>query len=192
MDRLDAGGRRQFPDPPLVQSARPYDADCPPYFFNGGFEPRWPLYRVFADYTSRLSLMLSGGRHVCPVAFLFPGFSTHVGKAVTPENMTTALQDALYDCDWIPYEVFEKDFCVAGKELQLRDEHYRVLIVPPVEVVPIATLRKAAQFLDQGGVVVGYGILPSKSATLGSSSADIRALRQQDPGATRRTPRSRS
>ena len=33
----------------------PYDNDCPPYFYNGGFEPRWPLYRVWADYTSRLS-----------------------------------------------------------------------------------------------------------------------------------------
>ena len=53
----------------------PYDTDCPPYFYNGGYEPRWPLYRVFADYTSRLSLMLTGGRHVCPVAFLFPGYS---------------------------------------------------------------------------------------------------------------------
>ena len=27
----------------------PRDTDCPPYFYNGGFEPRWPLYRVFAD-----------------------------------------------------------------------------------------------------------------------------------------------
>ena len=34
----------------------PYDRDCPPYFYNSGYEPRWPLYRVYADYTSRLSL----------------------------------------------------------------------------------------------------------------------------------------
>ena len=49
--------------------------DWPPYFYNGGYEPRWPLYRVFADYASRLSLMLTGGRHVCPVALLFMGQS---------------------------------------------------------------------------------------------------------------------
>ena len=41
----------------------PYDKDYPPYFYNDGHEPRWPLYRVWADYTSRLSLMLTGGRH---------------------------------------------------------------------------------------------------------------------------------
>ncbi len=55
----------------------PYDTDCPPYFYNGGYEPRWPLYRVYANYASRLSLMLNGGRHVCPVAVLFMGQSTN-------------------------------------------------------------------------------------------------------------------
>jgi alpha-L-rhamnosidase len=37
----------------------PFDKDYPPYFYNGGFEPRWPLYRVWADYSSRLSTMLT-------------------------------------------------------------------------------------------------------------------------------------
>ncbi len=90
--------------------------------------------------------------------------------------MTTALQDALYDCDWIPYDVFEKDMKLAGKELQLRDERYRVLIVPPVEVIPFATLARAKAFFDQGGTVIGYGFAPSKSATLGKTAADITAL----------------
>ncbi len=156
----------------------PHDTDCPPYFYNGGYEPRYPLYRVFADYTSRLSLMLTGGRHACPVALLFLGHSRQVGKAITPENMTTALQDALFDCDWLPYEVFENNTRLDGKELQLHQERYRVLIVPPVEVIPPAALAKARQFFEQGGVVVGYGFLPSKSATLGHTSADIQALRE--------------
>jgi len=155
----------------------PYDRDCPPYFYNGGFEPRWPLYRVYADYTSRLSLLLHGGRHVCPVALLYLGNSYHVGRATPPEEMTTALQDALFDCDWIPYDVFEADMTVAGDELQLREERYRVLIVPAVEVIPHETLVKARAFLDAGGVVVGYGRLPSKSATLGKTSEEVAALR---------------
>jgi len=154
----------------------PYDTDCPPYFYNGGFEPRWPLYRVFADYTSRLSLCLSGGRHVCPVALLFSGNARQVGKMITPEQISEVLQDALYDCDWMPLDVFENDTTVAGKELQLRQERYRVLIVPPVEVIPYATLAKAKEFFDAGGVVVGYGFLPTKSATLGKTAADIAQL----------------
>jgi len=156
----------------------PHDRDYPPYFYNDGHEPRWPLYRVWADYTNRLSLMLTGGRHVCPVAFLFCGDSKYVGRVVTPEAMTSALQDALFDCDWMPYDVFEQDAKLAGKEIQLYEERYKVLIVPPVEAIPVATLEKAKKFLDAGGVVVGYGFLPSKSATLGRTSKDVAALRK--------------
>jgi len=154
----------------------PNDTDCPPYFYNGGEEPRWPLYRIWADYTNRLSLLLTGGKHVCPIAFLFCGQSKYVGKTVTPESMTGAIQDALYDCDWIPYEVFEKDMDIEGPELALRDERYKVLIVPPVEAIPYPTLRKVKAFFDNGGIVLGYGFLPSKSATLGHASSEIGAL----------------
>jgi len=156
----------------------PRDTDCPPYFYNGGFEPRWPLYRVFADYTSRLSVMLSGGRHVCPVALLYLGNSAHVGRHITPEQISEALQDALYDCDWLPYEVFEQEMKVDGKSLRLREESYRILVVPPVEVIPYATLAKAKEFFDAGGTVVAHGFLPSRSATIGRSAIELAALRE--------------
>jgi hypothetical protein len=154
----------------------PFDIDCPPYFYNGGYEPRWPLYRVFANYASRLSLMLSGGRHVCPVALLFMGQSAQVGRFVPPEDMTSALQDGQIDCDWLPYEVFEKQSRVAGREVRLYGERYKALVVPPVEVIPQGTLAKAKAFFEAGGVVLGYGFLPSKSATLGHDSREIAEL----------------
>ena len=155
----------------------PHDTDCPPYFYDGGYEPRWPLYRVFADYTSRLSLMLTGGRHVCPVALLYLGQSAQCGKHILPDQMSESLQDALYDCDWLPFEVFEKNMTVSRADLKLRDESYRVLVVPPVEVIPYATLAKVKHFFDQGGVVLGHGFLPAKSATVGKTSRDIGQLR---------------
>ncbi|MBI4879455.1 MAG: hypothetical protein HY812_07310 [Planctomycetes bacterium] len=176
-DRMFACGVN-FMIPHSFNPRAPYDDDCPPYFYNGGFEPRWPLYRVFADYCCRLSLMLTGGRHVCPVAFLFLGGSRHVGASIPPEDLTTALQDALYDCDWIPYEVFERDTEISGPELLLRQESCRVLVVPPVEVIPHATLARAKEFFEEGGVVLGYGFLPAKSATIGRSGAEIAALRE--------------
>ncbi|MBP6965686.1 MAG: hypothetical protein KBC96_14920, partial [Armatimonadetes bacterium] len=154
----------------------PNDTDCPPYFYADDAEPRWPLYRVWADYSSRLSLMLTGGKHVCPIAFLFCGQSKYVGKSVTPEAMTGVIQDALYDCDWIPYEVFEKDMQFSGRELALRDERYKVLIVPPVEIIPYPTLLKVREFFESGGIVLGYDFLPSKSATLGHTSSEVGAL----------------
>jgi hypothetical protein len=156
----------------------PYDTDCPPYFYNGGFEPRYPLYRVYADYTSRLSLLLSGGRHVCPVAILFAGNLRRVGKMTTPEDITSSLQDALFDCDWLPMEVFTGDTCaVEGQEIRLHQERYKVLIVPPVEVIPHETLTRVKEFFEAGGIVLGCGFLPTQSATIGKTAADIAALR---------------
>jgi hypothetical protein len=176
-DHMHASGV-SFLIPHSFNPRAPYDTDCPPYFYNGGFEPRFPLYRVFADYSSRLSVMLTGGRHVAPVALLSPGQSAHVGKRVMLEQISESLQDALYDCDWLPYEVFEKDLRIAGPALTLREESYRVLIVPPVEVIPHPVLVKAKAFYDQGGVVVAHGFLPTKSATPGKTAADIAQLTQ--------------
>jgi hypothetical protein len=175
---VPGSGARNFLVPHSFNPRSPRDTDCPPYFYNNGFEPRWPLYRVFADYTSRLSVMLTGGRHVAPVALVTPGQSAHVGRRITVEQVSENLQDARYDCDWIPYEVFENDMKIAGKELKLRNESYRILFLPAVEVIPYATLVKAKKFFDNGGVVVAHGFLPTKSATLGKMSGDIAAVRE--------------
>jgi len=78
----------------------------------------------------------------------------------------------------LPYEVFEKDMTVGRADLKLRNESYRVLVIPPVEVIPYATLAKAKAFFDRGGLVVAHGFLPGKSATLGKTSQDIAQLRE--------------
>lgn len=162
----------------------PADKDYPPYFYNGGFEPRYALYRVWADYASRLSLMLTGGRHVCPVAVLFSGNAKQVGAYTTPEDLTSALQDALYDCDWLPFERFENRATkIKGNELRLHGERYRALVVPPAEGITVETLEKAEAFLDAGGTVIGYGRLPVKSLTPGKTATDIEALRDAIWGA---------
>jgi hypothetical protein len=60
----------------------------------------------------------------------------------------------------------------------LHDERYRVLVVPPTELIPHATLAKVKRFFDRGGVVVGYGRLPTASGTVGVPSAGIVKLRE--------------
>jgi hypothetical protein len=164
----------------------PNDKDYPPYFYNSGHEPRWPLYRVWADYTNRLSLLLTGGRHVCPVALLFVGNSAHVGEHVSFESMSEVLQDALFDRDLLPYDAFLDDARIMGKEIHLHDERYKVLIVPPVEVIPFGTLEKVEDFFDAGGIVVGYDRLPIESATIGRNSDDITKLRKSIWGDAKR------
>jgi hypothetical protein len=96
---------------------------------------------------------------------------------VLPDQISESLQDALFDCDWLPFEILQRDTTVQQKRLNLHDESYRVLVVPPAEVIPYATLLKVKEFFDRGGVVVGYDFLPTQSATLGKGSQEISQLR---------------
>ncbi|HOT77603.1 MAG TPA: glycosyl hydrolase, partial [Candidatus Wallbacteria bacterium] len=41
---------------------------------------------------------------------------------------------------------------------------------------PYATLLKVREFFESGGIVAGYGFLPSKSASLGHDSREVAAL----------------
>jgi hypothetical protein len=161
----------------------PHDKDYPPYFYNAGFEPRWPLYRVWADYNNRLATLLIGGHHVAPVAQAYIGMSYHAGKTIRPEEATTALQDTLLDSDWVPYDALEAAAIVPSAPqwggraaLKIAKETFPVLILPAAEVVPYGVMAKAKAFLDAGGVVLGYGIRPGKSATIGRKDAEIQAL----------------
>ena len=158
----------------------PYDTDCPPYFYNGGFEPRWPLYRVFAELrqpaepdarpaagTSARWRLLFGGNTLGGQGHHAGGHDHRAARCPIRLRLAAVRRVRVAGFDW------------RARRCKLYGERYRVLVVPPVEVIPYATLAKAKEFFDAGGVVVGYGFLPSKSATIGKISADIAALCRQ-------------
>ena len=161
----------------------PHDKDCPPYFYNGGFEPRYPLFRVWADYNNRCALLLSKGEHVCHIAQCIPGISYHVGKTIRPEMFAFAIQDAQLDSDWMGYDVVETA-CVEKNPRTGRPalctangkEFYDILTLPATEYVPFAVLEKALAFAKAGGVVVGYGIKPCNTPTRGKIAVDVEEI----------------
>ena len=161
----------------------PDDTDCPPYFYNGGYEPRYPLFRVWADYNNRCALLLSGGEHVCAIAQCVPGMSAHVGKTIRPEMFAFAIQDAQLDSDWINYDVaadarIGKNPRTGRTALRTANgkEFYDILSLPATEYVPFPVLEKALAFAKAGGVVVGYGIRPCKTPTRGKTPGDVEEI----------------
>ena len=161
----------------------PQDKDCPPYFYNGGKEPRYPLFRVWADYNNRCAMMLSGGEHVCRIAQCIPGVSYHVGKTIRPEMFAFAIQDAQLDSDWMGYDVVESAAIAKNPRTgrpALRTENgkefYDILTLPATEYVPFPVLEKALAFAKAGGVVVGYGMRPSGTPTHGKTALDARRI----------------
>ena len=161
----------------------PDDTDHPPYFYNGGYEPRYPLFQVWADYNNRCALLLSEGEHICRIAQCVPGLSYHAGKTIRPEMFAFAIQDAQLDSDWLGYDAvesatIEKNPHTGRPSLRTENgkEHYDILTLPAAEFVPWATLEKARTFAKAGGVVVGYGLKPSNTVTRGKTAADVRQL----------------
>ena len=161
----------------------PDDRDCPPYFYNGGFEARYPLFRVWADYNNRCALLLSQGEHVCHIAQCVPGVSFHVGKTIRPEMFAFAIQDAQLDSDWMMYDAveaarIEKNPRTGRPALRTENgtEHYDILSLPATEYVPFAVLEKALAFAKAGGVVVGYGICPCNTPTRGKTAGDVKRV----------------
>ena len=161
----------------------PFDKDFPPYFYNGGYEPRFPLFRVWADYNNRCALLLSGGEHVCHVAQCVPGISYHVGKTIRPEMLSFAIQDAQLDSDWMGYDAvegaaIEKNPRSGRPALRTENgkEHYDILTLPATEYVPFAVLEKALAFAKAGGVVVGYGVKPCNTPTRGKTADDAKRV----------------
>lgn len=172
-----------FMIPHSFNARAPLDSDCPPYFYNGGYEPRFPLFRVWADYNNRCAMLLSGGEHVCHVAQCMPGLSRHAGRAVNPDAFACALQDVQLDNDFFDYAAVESSRI--GKnprsgrpalKSEKGGEHYEVLVLPAAEYVPFPVLEKALAFAKAGGVVVGYCIRPSNTPTRGKTAEDAKRI----------------
>jgi len=161
----------------------PNDTDYPPYFYNGGTEPRFPLFRVWADYTSRIALLMSGLGHRCPVAQVLPGQSHNTGRTIRPEMFAFALQDAQLDCDWFSIDdLVEAEItrdAVSGLPAirsAKGEERYPVLVLPATDRLEFPALEKALAFARAGGRVIGYAIRPAATPTRGRTAAEVKKL----------------
>jgi hypothetical protein len=158
------------------------DTDYPPFYYYTGDEANWPNYKAWCERQNRLSYMLTGNdatNYSCAqVAVLWPGYSKFVGAWDYPYNMQTALEDVNYDHHLLTYNRFESTATLnaAAKQIELYNSKYKILVMPAVEYIPYATLNKVKQFYDNGGIVIGWQRVPTKSAKFGNSDSEIQNL----------------
>ena len=154
---------------------RPENVDDWPnsWFFRN---PYWKYFKTFADHSSRLSFMLTGGRHVVDVAVLYPQTNLWAGHgAGSTVETIAALVAAPIDADLIDpdsllrAEIRDKTLSVAGME-------YRVLVVPGVQCIRRSVAEKILAFRASGGVVLVHDRLPNESMDAGRDDPEILAL----------------
>lgn len=152
----------------------PRKRDWPPSMFYQ--YPWWQYYGEFSDYISRLSHLLSGGKHIAKVAVLWPMnamFATYTPQAHNAigdriERDFNALTDLLlrlhYDYDYLDEDVLDNTE-LDGNTIRMGDEAHELLILPPMTHIKLSTLAKLEQFVSQGGRVLGTIFLPSQAFT---------------------------
>jgi hypothetical protein len=149
-----------------------------PYTPPGVAEPGWNLYAaaVFDDhnpwypvmpdvtrYLQRASWMLRQGKPVTDVAILLPeddaqaafrpgkvSVTDEMGKLISP-SLVHAILDAGYTFDFVD-----------AATLQALDKiAYPIIVLPPTQRMPLATVQMLAEYVAHGGHVIATGTLPS-------------------------------
>ena len=172
-------------------------------------QPYWVHSGILNDYISRLSFLLSQGSHVCDVAILYPIAALEGGlnprckdSSAVPFSeaqagnghteldaaerdafvIGNALVQAGIDFDFVDFESMERAKADQGC-LGIRDESYRVLILPQMSSIRFSTLLKARDFYRAGGVVIALGCLPVASERHGSQDPELAAMKTEIFGA---------
>jgi hypothetical protein len=138
--------------------------------------PWHPVMPAVTRYIARISYLMRQGQPANQVAVLLPtddawaGFSpskvTVTGamqRLITPELMS-AILSAGYNIDFIDADAIEKIGI-----------NHRILVLPPTDRIPVATLKKIQAFAGAGGKVIAVGRAPSLDAE-GKSTDEIASL----------------
>src|SRR5215212_4507958 len=152
----------------------PRKRDWPPSMFYQ--YPWWQYYGDFSNYMSRLSHLLSGGKHIAKVAVLWPMnamFATYTPQAHNAlgdriERDFNTLSDLLLRLHY-DYDYLDEDMLASaeqeGNTIHIQDEVYELLVLPPVAHLKLSTLEKLEKFVAQGGRVLGMIFRPHQAFT---------------------------
>lgn len=135
----------------------------------------WRSYKQFADYAARLGYVLSQGTHKPQVAVLRPGGYNDLLTRDQAEWLS-AINDCLLaqhvDFDILDENALSKASC--GDELlSIEDEHYELVILPPMGSIAASAAGKLNAFADDGGKLIATMQLPAEDSR-GDKHAEVR------------------
>jgi hypothetical protein len=174
----------------------PYTAPGAPYpgwsFYAAAvFDEKNPWWIVMPDvtkYLQRMSYILRQGTPVDDVAVFLPNsdawasfsgrnFSLSAALAGKVSGSVRAITDAGYDLDFFDDQLLAMRGKVSGDMLDFGDVHYRAVVLPDVERIPLATMKKLEEFARGGGIVIASRRLPDLAPGYKTPEADTQAVR---------------
>lgn len=156
--------------------------DAPPSLFFQN--PYWRYFHLLSDYAARVSALMGRTRPVIEIAVLDPTTSlwTRMGNPMEgfagrgcDDEEKSELKRLKSDWDSIcktlllgfrDYEHVDPDLLtgaeVRDRELQIGISRYKALILPPMSNLERVAWNKVHEFIQAGGVVISYGLLPTE------------------------------
>ena len=153
--------------------------------------PWWPAMPDIAKYFQRVSFLLRQGRPVNDVAIYVPASDAYAqfspGKVSIDQSMNNLLGpnlipqilEAGYNFDFIDDAAIQNLGKVTDRALAVGANRYSVIILPGVERIPLATLKKLNEFAWQNGVLIATRRIPSLAPGLvegEKETAEIRGM----------------
>ena len=149
--------------------------------------PWWIVMPDVAKYLQRTSYILRQGTPANDVALFLPNsdawtdlgrnfsLSTTLGGKVG--GSVKAITDAGYDLDFFDDQLLAMRGKVSGDTLAFGDVHYRAVVLPGVERIPLATMKKLEKFARAGGIVIATRRLPDLAPGYVTPDADTKTVR---------------
>lgn len=146
--------------------------ECPPSQFYQN--PMWESYGYYSKYFRRISTMITDSDHVADIALLFPMeslWAEYLPGTIEkfPWNInddfsyiTDKLLRIHMDYDILDQDTFEECKINDGK-LEIRNEKYSILILPPMTTIRDKASKKIVEFIRKGGKVLVLSLLPYKN-----------------------------
>jgi len=165
----------------LVGHGWPYTAEGVEYpgwrFYAAGAlnnqNPWWIAMPEMSRYLQRVSALLRQGQPVNDVALYLPNSDAWAHFSAGRVHLIETLRDQVgselmpqvleagFNLDFFDDDALRQVGSVEKNALQLGPGKYRVVILPGVERIPLDTLKKLAEFVRNGGVLIATRRLPS-------------------------------
>lgn len=135
------------------------DWDCPPHFYAGGKDPQYKYFGILMNYINRMSHLLTGGKHIAPVALLYHAEAEWSGNYMLFQKPAKELMQNQIDFDVISIDML-LDSYIENNKLKVNNESFETLVIPYSEALPKKFLSKLIEFEKNGLRIVFINALP--------------------------------
>jgi hypothetical protein len=148
----------------------------------------WPYYPLLADYVARCSALLRYGHPVADIAVYSPLANQWTLDVLNARrwprdfdwgDLSKLILSNGYDFDLINDDVLLHHSDLSAGTIQVRNLIYKILVVPNIHALPLASMKRIQEFAQNGGTVIALEQTPGASTGLAdyqNNDAEVRAI----------------